>query len=334
MARREGPLDPFESPRHAFAHDLRSLREKSGLTYRQLEKAARYSRTTLADAASGKVWPTLDVVRAYVAACGGDVDEWVTRWQEANTRLSAEQARAAESQAEDRGLARAYAAISPADRHLVDLLAAVYRYWVTADLGRRLELTGRLPVRLMDDTERLDTTTIRDVLRHSPHLLVLGAPGTGKTVLLQELVQELVDGWADDPTQPVPVLIPLSSWAQRRGPLDGWLVDQLFRLYSVDRKLAWQWIEARRVLPLLDGLDEVPAQHREACVGAINDYQRERGAVHPLVVTCRTAVYLVADDSPSAPANRAGEPAGDRRCPPATEPGRTRAVQRARGRRK
>jgi hypothetical protein len=47
-------------------------------------------------------------------------------------------------------------------------------------------------------------------------LLILGDPGTGKTTLLLELAQHLLNHAAQDPTQPIPVIFPLSSWATRR----------------------------------------------------------------------------------------------------------------------
>jgi hypothetical protein len=300
MGRRETPIDPSEGPVHAFAHDLRVLRAKAGgLPYRSLAKQAGYGHSTLAEAASGKVWPTLDLVRAFVGACGGDQEEWAKRWRAVNAQLTAQRTRSNHKARPEERIKRAYAVALPADQRLVDLLAAVHRYWIGADLHPRLELTGRLPVRLADNTEPArslpETASIHDIFRHSPQLLVLGEPGTGKTILLQELALKLIDGWADDPTQPVPIIVPLSSWAQHRPSLESWLVDELFRLYSVDRKLGWRWVRHRRIMPLLDGLDEVPAKHRGACVAAITDYRRNRGAVYPIVVTCRTAAYRSLD---------------------------------------
>lgn len=282
MARRENPLDPSEGPLQTFAHDLRALRQKSGLTYRELAVKAGYSRTTLADAASGRSLPTMEVVRAFVQVCGGDQAEWSRRWQEVSAALSTEHARDVQD-------------APPADRHLRELLAAVRQYWIDAELRHALDSTGRLPLRLVEHTEPPrpvpETTTILQLFQRSAQLLILGEPGVGKSLLVLELTRQLAEAWPRDPAQPVPVVVPLSSWAKRRGALDGWLVEELFRLYSVDRKLGREWVRSRRVLPLLDGLDEVSAGHREACVAAINDYRHRRGAVYPLVVSCRTEVY-------------------------------------------
>jgi hypothetical protein len=247
---------------------------------------AGYSRTTLADAAGGKTLPTLEVVRTFVQVCGADQAEWGQRWYEVREALSEEGARAEDTRR---------AAGPPPDRHLWQLLGAVRHYWINAELAHALEPAGRLPIRLLEHGDPArpipESTTVLEIFQRSAQLLVLGAPGVGKSVLLLELTQRLADAWVDDPTQPVPVVLPLSSWAQRRGSLEPWLVEQLFRLYSVDRKLGRQWVRDRRVLPLLDGLDEVPAAHRPACVAAINDYRQRRGAVYPLVVTCRTNVH-------------------------------------------
>lgn len=121
-------------------------------------------------------------------------------------------------------------------------------------------------------------------------LLILGAPGAGKTTLLLELTRDLLDCADHDPHHPIPVVFPLSSWAERRLPLIEWLVDELNKRYDVPRKLAQAWVAADTILPLLDGLDEVRADVRGACVEAINTYRQEHGLL-PLVVSSRSADY-------------------------------------------
>src|SRR5439155_4948633 len=44
------------------------------------------------------------------------------------------------------------------------------------------------------------------------------------------------------------------------------------------------------ILPLLDGLDEVAAEHRETCVDAINHFRREHGLL-PIAVCSRITDY-------------------------------------------
>lgn len=92
MGRRERPLDPAEGAVARFALELRKLRQEAdGITYRAMAARAHYSTATLAQAATGDRLPSLQVTLAYVAACGGDPEEWERRWH-----------RAAEEETEDR----------------------------------------------------------------------------------------------------------------------------------------------------------------------------------------------------------------------------------------
>lgn len=122
-------------------------------------------------------------------------------------------------------------------------------------------------------------------------LLVLGAPGTGKTMLLLELLRELLGRAKRDDTHSTPVLFPLSTWATERKPLKEWMVDQLNIIYDVPRKLGQEWVSENEILPLLDGLDEVAREHRDACIDTINAYRQELGGLTPIVVTSRMAEY-------------------------------------------
>jgi hypothetical protein len=81
MGRPERLLDPDSGPVQSFAAGLRELRKSCGNpTYRTLAKRAHYSHTVISDAARGERLPTLAATLAFVAACGGDPDEWRARW--------------------------------------------------------------------------------------------------------------------------------------------------------------------------------------------------------------------------------------------------------------
>jgi DNA polymerase III delta prime subunit len=121
-------------------------------------------------------------------------------------------------------------------------------------------------------------------------LLILGAPGTGKTTLLLELADELLGRAEHDDGHRIPVVFNLSSWAVKRKPLVEWLVDELNERYDVPRKMGQAWVDADAILPLLDGLDEVAQEHREGCAEAINTFRGNHGMM-PLVVCCRIEEY-------------------------------------------
>ena len=82
--RPERPVDPGNDPQDAFAFALRKLREESGSpSYRAMAGRVPYAASTLARAASGDSLPHRDLALAYARACGGDQDEWQSRWDAA-----------------------------------------------------------------------------------------------------------------------------------------------------------------------------------------------------------------------------------------------------------
>lgn len=122
-------------------------------------------------------------------------------------------------------------------------------------------------------------------------LLILGGAGSGKTTLLLELARELLDRASTNENHPIPVIFNLASWTARRQSIVDWLVNELNDKYQVPRKLGQSWVNANQILPLLDGLDEIPKEHRTACVNAINAYRLDHGLV-PIVICSRSADYL------------------------------------------
>ncbi|MGW4112369.1 nSTAND1 domain-containing NTPase [Actinosynnema sp. NPDC004786] len=94
MPRTERPLVVEDTPVLRFAGDLRRLRREAGSpSYRELGRLANYSPAALSEAAAGRRLPSLAVTRAFVRACGGDVEEWTARWRE----LSAEEPHAGDA---------------------------------------------------------------------------------------------------------------------------------------------------------------------------------------------------------------------------------------------
>ena len=80
--------------------------------------------------------------------------------------------------------------------------------------------------RLPDRTEHMlpaGTSILSAYDQAGEQLLVLGAPGAGKSTLLLDLAQCLIERTEADVTHPLPMIVPLSSWAEHRPPLpSGW----------------------------------------------------------------------------------------------------------------
>ncbi len=120
-------------------------------------------------------------------------------------------------------------------------------------------------------------------------LLILGAPGSGKTTMLLELARQLIQRAREDVTQPIPMVFNLASWTEKLTLAD-WLAQELNNLYSVPRKTAPDWVKGNKLLLLLDGLDEVRQESRAKCVEAINEFRKEHGLTS-LAVCSRSQDY-------------------------------------------
>jgi hypothetical protein len=127
-------------------------------------------------------------------------------------------------------------------------------------------------------------------------LVVLGGPGSGKTMLMVRLVLDLLARRASG--GPVPILASVASWDPASQDLPGWLGTQLVVDYPAlasappagreEPTQADALLASGLILPVLDGLDEISEQVRGPAISRINDALRPG---QPLVVTCRTQQY-------------------------------------------
>jgi len=122
-------------------------------------------------------------------------------------------------------------------------------------------------------------------------LLILGEPGSGKTTTLLQLARALIGEVDKEFTQPVPVILNLTTWTNKQQALNDWLVAELSSRYRVPKRDGQKWLKERRILPLLDGLDEVQAENRAVCVQKINQLVKEYG-LQGIVVCSRIKNYV------------------------------------------
>jgi hypothetical protein len=148
-----------------------------------------------------------------------------------------------------------------------------------------------------------DLNEIVGLFRGLPHrqLIVLGMAGAGKTVL----TLLLACGLLNDPKlgEPIPVLLSLSSW---RPDADGehlhvWVARRLVEDYpflsdtnSYGPNAAARLVASGRVMPILDGLDELPAEFLGAAIASIDRSTVGSRTASPVVLTCRTDEYEAA----------------------------------------
>jgi hypothetical protein len=127
------------------------------------------------------------------------------------------------------------------------MLAKVKAIWIDGLLKQSLAEVVKIDLGLIDKPDAVDLplNALFQELNHPARplpagvpiiqvfeqmggaLLILGAPGAGKTTILLELAHDLIARAEQDEEQPVPVVFNLSSWITKRQPLKGWLAEEL-----------------------------------------------------------------------------------------------------------
>ncbi len=204
-----------------------------------------------------------------------------------------------------------------------DLAAALSRQWTTEERLRRINDPRPLPVRwevtptaqaampgvphdVSDDDAaagwaaelagQFDDIVPAFYRVPSRRLVILGAAGAGKSVLAIKLARGLLA--ARRSGMAVPVIVPAATWdPQGEGLLD-WLAGQLghnhpglavrVRAATGETTTLAYALASDGVLPIIDGLDELPEPQRGKALTEINAV----GSDVPLVVTCRPEEYL------------------------------------------
>ena len=191
------------------------------------------------------------------------------------------------------------------------LLAKVKHYWVKGVLETSLHDQVALVLGMETRTEAVNApwnvawetkqqgehtlpqgtpiVSIFDRLGTGRSLLILGEPGAGKTTTLLQLTRDLVERAEQDADHLIPSVLNLSSWSGHNQSIADWIVEELNTKYQVPKKIGQPWVEQQQLLLLLDGLDEVHADHRDACVAALNSFQQQYGT--EMVVCSRIRDY-------------------------------------------
>ncbi|MCW6008671.1 NACHT domain-containing protein [Micromonospora sp. CPCC 205371] len=143
---------------------------------------------------------------------------------------------------------------------------------------------------------------IVDVYRRvtSGQLIVLGEPGAGKTVLaLWFALRLLSDAEAEPPR--IPVFLNIAGWrppapdtfGAPHETLTAWIVDEILAGYPryasskyVDKVVTQELLARHLILPVLDGLDELPEDLQSELVTALN-----RQPNSPFLLTARASDY-------------------------------------------
>ena len=135
-----------------------------------------------------------------------------------------------------------------------------------SNVGTSIETNNRI---LPEDTQAAE---IFDGLGTGRTLLILGRPGSGKTITLLKITESLLGKADSNLNQLIPIVLNLSSWSIARQPIEQWLVQELNTLFNVPEVIGKKWIDKEQLILCLDGLDEVTTKYRSSCVQAINRF--------------------------------------------------------------
>ncbi|MFF2009838.1 NACHT domain-containing protein [Streptomyces sp. NPDC058195] len=174
--------------------------------------------------------------------------------------------------------------------------------WTTGATAAPAAEDGATGEDARDDPDRTgpaaDEAAIAGLLTSAPagRLVVLGGAGAGKSVLVLRLAHALLRERARGSQDPVPAVVSLASWDPGHGLL-GWLSERLAEEYpdafasmagAPPADVAFHLLLTRRVLPILDGFDELPEHRRADALRQIIETMRGR---HPFVLTSREPEY-------------------------------------------
>lgn len=123
-------------------------------------------------------------------------------------------------------------------------------------------------------------------------LMIVGAPGSGKTMLMRHIALTYVrEGLHDFHDQPIPIMLELHRLSDPNKTLETHLTEALGRHDFPNAKgFVKAGLKRGMLMLLFDGLDEVNQEARERVVMQVKDLlQTGRGC--RMIVTCRTAVY-------------------------------------------
>jgi hypothetical protein len=137
-----------------------------------------------------------------------------------------------------------------------------------------------------------EAVDVFDAIEEKRALVVLGAPGSGKTMLLRRIALAYADRSEEFlPDEPIPVLLDLHRLASEDTSIEEQLREEFARNdFPRAEKFIAQALARGTLMLLLDGLDEVNSQARRLVVQQIRDLMDTHEKCR-VIVTCRVAVY-------------------------------------------
>ena len=137
--------------------------------------------------------------------------------------------------------------------------------------------------RLRDNLARV---TVQHVVERWPQSVILGPAGSGKSVLIRQLVRQLAEEALANPHAPLPLYIPLTFFA---GSIEGTLGGQARMRGPAVATLALQ----RPCILIVDALNDVAPTEQLEVLGMLRRAMHQLGPQGRWIINCRTEQWAL-----------------------------------------
>ncbi|WP_373528343.1 NACHT domain-containing NTPase [Nostoc sp.] len=164
----------------------------------------------------------------------------------------------------------------------------IWRFESIEALQKFFSETGKRGFQL----EKADKQEGIEVANQQQYLMVLGAPGAGKSTFLRKIGLEALKGKAGElQHECIPVFIELKLFTESNINIEE-VIRQAFRLCQLpfSEEFTTKALQQGKLLILLDGLDEVPTENTNLAISQIQIFV-EQYKDNRFIVSCRTAAY-------------------------------------------
>ena len=136
------------------------------------------------------------------------------------------------------------------------------------------------------------TARITSIVEQSPRVVLLGAPGAGKTTILEHLATDYAEEKLKDRIEYIPILVKLNLYDINRDGLLG-LIKETLRTYHLpldDTHIRDMLNSDVRFLFMFDGLNEIPGEQMNDGVRELRAFLMDHSE-HRYLISCREQDY-------------------------------------------
>ena len=136
------------------------------------------------------------------------------------------------------------------------------------------------------------TARITSIVEQSPRVVLLGAPGAGKTTILEHLATDYAEEKLKDRIEYIPILVKLNLYDINRDGLLG-LIKETLRTYHLpldDTHIRDMLNSDVRFLFMFDGLNEIPGEQMNDGVRELRTFLMDHSE-HRYLISCREQDY-------------------------------------------